>query len=293
MTRLRARAPGRLARSVAVAAAVAGLHTNPDGLRGQESGSFRLELGAVPGQTLLYQHEKQQRLQLPEQLGGEAVTRTFLRLSQRVENRGRDSVVVSSEIQEFRFEVDPRPEQLPDLSRLEGLRFRSTSTPAGRIYRIEVEGTSGPVAKPLRDQIEVWLRELGFPALPPGPVRVGESWTDTSRVPLSALLGLQGDTDAVEVRTTTLSSIDRTAGETIARIEVVTRWTDEGEGPSPEVSVRGSSSQSVRFDLDRNLFRDSRGTSRIAVEISSASGAPPIRIDAEGSYETRLLTLEE
>ncbi|MCL7961281.1 MAG: hypothetical protein M8860_00350 [marine benthic group bacterium] len=295
MNRFRARAPYCPARSVVFAAALACLHANPIVLLGQEreSGSVRLELGAEPGRTLVYQHEKHLRLQLPEELGGEAETRTYLRLGQRVESRGPDSVVVSSEIREFRFEVDPRPDQLPDFARLEGLRFRSTSTPAGRIYRIEVEGTSGPVANSLRDQVEVWLRELGFPALAPGPVKVGESWTDTSRVPLSTLLGLQGDTDAVEVRTTKLSSIERTAEGAVAQIDVVTRWTDAGEGPSPEVSVRGSSSQAVRFDLDRKLFQDSRGTSRIRVEISSASGAPPIRIDAEGSYDTHLLMTED
>ena len=288
MTRTRARAPISLTRALAGTFVLFGLCAEPGGLRAQEPGPLRLELGAEPGRTLPYLHEKRQRLQLPDALGGDATTRTLLRLDQRVESRGADSVVVSSEIREFRFEVEPRPDQLPDLSRLEGLRFRSTSTLAGRIYRIEVAGTSGPVANSLRDQVEIWLRELGFPALPPGPVRVGESWTDTARVPLSALLGLQGDAEAVEVRTTTLSSIDRTAGETIARLEVATKWTDAGEGPSPEVSVRGSSSQTVRFDFDRRLFRDSRGTSRVLVEIVSGSGAPPIRIEAEGSYQTRL-----
>jgi hypothetical protein len=289
-TRARTRAgdPISLARGLAGTFVLFGLCAGPGGLRAQETGPLRLELGAEPGRTLPYLHEKRQRLRLPDELGGDAISRTLLRLDQRVESRGPDSVVVSSAIREFRFEVEPRPDQLPDLSRLEGLRFRSTSTLAGRIYRIEVEGTSGPVANSLRDQVEIWLRELGFPALPPGPVRVGESWTDTARVPLSALLGLQGDAEAVEVRTTTLSSIDRTAGETIARIEVATRWTDAGEGPSPEVRVRGSSSQTVRFDADRRLFRDSRGTSRIRVDIVSGSGAPPIRIEAEGSYETRL-----
>jgi len=293
MIRQRARVRSCPPRVLAVAFALIGPNAAPFPLQAQEPGPLRLELGAEPGRTLRYRHEKRQRVRLPEGMGGEVSTRTFLRLDQRVEELGTDSVVISSEIREFRFDVDPNPDQLPDLSRLEGLRFRSTSTLAGRIYRIEVEGASGPIAKPLRDQVEVWLRELGFPALPPGQVRLGESWTDTARVPLSTLLGLEGDADAVEIRTATLSSVDRTAAGTIARIDVATRWTDSGEGPSPEVSVRGSSSQAVKFDLDRRLFRESRGTSRIRVEITSGSGASPIQIEAEGSYETRLLSLED
>jgi hypothetical protein len=55
------------------------------------------------------------------------------------------------------------------------------------------------------------------------------------------------------------------------------------------VSVRGASTQIVRFDIDAGVFLDSRGTSRIRVEIGSGTGVAPLRIEAEGSYETRLI----
>jgi hypothetical protein len=248
-----------------------------------------LRLAGSVGQTLPYLHDKRLSLRLPAELGGEATTRTRLRLDQRIESRGPDSIVIGSEIREFRFDVQPRPDQLPDLSRMEGLRFRSTATRSGRIYRIEIEGASGPVEKAMRDQVENWLRELGFPTLPPGPVRIGESWTDTTRVPLSALLGLQGESQAVEIRTTRLASIEPGSERPEARLEVETRWTDDGEAPAPDVSVRGASTQIVRFDIDAGVFLDSRGTSRIRVEIGSGTGVAPLRIEAEGSYETRLI----
>jgi hypothetical protein len=256
---------------------------------GPADGPVTLRLGGAPGRVLPYEHVKRLSLQLPDQLGGRATTRTVLRLDQEIESRGPDSIVVVSELREFRFDVDPRPEELPDLSRLEGFRFRSTATPSGRIYRIEIEGASGPVEKQFRDQVETWLRELGFPALLPGPARVGDSWTDTTRVPLAALLGLQGEGEAVEVRTTTLARIEGERGVPTARLAVETRWTDAGESPAPEVRIRGSSSQTVRFDIREGVFVDSRGTSRIRVQIASASGSPPLEIEAEGSYETRLV----
>ncbi len=269
-------------------AIVRGIGASPVCGQEQTADPVVLRLGGDPGQTARYRHEKRLSLLLPEELGGRMSTRTVLRLDQTVELSALDSVVVTSEIREFRFEAEPAPEQLPDLGRLKGLRFRSTATPSGRIYRIEIAGASGPVGGPLRDQIESWLRELGFPALPAGPTHPGDSWNDTTRVPLSALLGLQGTAQAVEVRTTTLRAIEQTSHGPTALLDVDTEWTSDGEGPSPDVIVRGSSRQSVRFAVDSGRFLDSSGTSFIRVEISNGSGAEPLRIDAEGSYETKL-----
>lgn len=268
---------------------VAGIVAIPTTARGQTPDPVVLRLGGDTGLTARYRHEKRLSLQLPDELGGEASTRTLLMLDQTVEQSGPDSVVVRSEIRDFQFDVQPAPEQLPDLDRLKGLQFRSTATPSGRIYRIEVAGASGPVGKPMRNQIESWLRELGFPALPVGPTRAGDSWKDTTRVPLSALLGLQGTAEAVEVRTTTLRAVDETVHGLTALLDVHTEWTSAGEGPSPDVTVRGSSRQSVRFAMEPGRFIDSGGTSFIRVEISSGGGAELLRIDAEGSYETKLL----
>jgi hypothetical protein len=227
-------------------------------------------------------------LELPDEMGGRATTRTALRLDQEVESRGPDSVVVLSELRELQFDVDPRPDELPDLSRLQGLRFRSTATPAGRIYRIEIDGAAGPVQRQFRNQVEAWLRGLGFPALLPGPARIGDSWTDSTRVPLAALLGLQTEAEVIEVRTTTLTDVEPGQGSPVARLDVETRWTDDPESPARGVVVRGASSQTVRFDVRQGVFLDSRGTSRMRVEINAATGAPPLAIEADGGYETRL-----
>lgn len=273
----------------ALLAWVPGIGATPVAAQEPASEPVVLRLGGVPGQTSHYRHEKRLSLHLPEELGGEVSTRTVLRLDQTLEASAPDSVVVSSEIREFRFEVDPAPDQLPDLDRLKGLKLRSTSTPSGRMYRIDIAGASGPVSKPLRDQIESWIRELGFPALPTGPTHPGSSWNDTTRVPLSALLGLQGTAQAVQVRTTTLRAIAESPNGPMALLEVDTEWTSDGEGPSPDVIVRGSSRQTVRFAMEAGRFTDSSGTSVIRVEISSATGMAPLLIEAEGSYETKLL----
>ena len=280
--------------AVVLATVLPGLAGQPGTVRCQEtpapdSGPVTLRLGGAPGRVLSYAHVNRLALELPDELGRRATTRTSLRLDQEIESRGTDSVVVLSELREFQFDVDPRPEELPDLSRLQGLRFRSTSTPAGRIYRIEIEGAGGPVQKQFRDQVEAWLRGLGFPALLPGPARIGDSWTDSTRVPLAALLGLQAEAEAIEVRTTTLADVDLEQGAPIAQLNVETRWTDDPVSTARNVIVRGASSQTARFDVRQGVFLDSRGTSRMRVEINAGSGAPPLAIAAEGSYETRLV----
>lgn len=240
-----------------------------------------------------YRHEKRLELRLPPDLGGDVATRTVLRLAQNVEETGPDSVVFAAELMEVRFEAEPAPTDLPDLSGLEGLRFRLVTTPAGRLYRVDVPGATGPVARALRDQVESWLRELGFPTLPAGPIRVGQAWTDTTRVPLAALLGLRSGAEALEVRTTTLQALEGPPERRTARLSVRTSWSG-GQGPAdaPDLVVEGAGSQTVEFDVEAGRFARATGTSRIEVLLFDGTGAPPRRIEAIGRHETRLAAEE-
>lgn len=250
-----------------------------------------LRLAPLPGARSEFVHEKRLDLRLPPDLGGEVATRTVLRLAQEVEETAADSVVFGARIVEIRFEAEPAPADIPDLSGLEGLRFRLVTTPAGRLYRVDVPGATGPVARALRDQVESWLRELGFPALPPGPVRVGDSWADTTRVPLASLLGLRSETEAREVRTTTLEAIEGVPGERTARLAVRTVWSGrQGPEDAPDLVVEGEGSQVVELEVEAGRFARARGASRIEVLVFDGTGAPPRRIEAVGRQETRLVT---
>lgn len=250
--------------------------------------SVTLRIAPRTGDRSEYRHEKRLDLQLPPDLGGEVTTRTVLRLAQEVEETAADSVVLGAEILEIRFEAEPAPADLPDLGGLEGLQFRLVTTPAGRLYRVDLPGATGPVARALRDQVESWLRELGFPALPAGPVRVGDSWTDTTRVPLATLLGLRTEAEALEIRTTTLEALDGAPGQRTARLAVRTSWSG-GQGPAdaPDLVVDGAGSQVVEFDVEAGRFARASGSSRIRVLVFDGTGAPPRRIESVGRHETR------
>jgi hypothetical protein len=283
----------RSARVVAVLVLLAAPPTVIADLRAQDTaapGRVTLRLAPRPGARSEYRHEKRLELRLPQDLGGDVATRTVLRLAQEVEETSADSVVFEAEIVEIRFEAEPAPPDLPDLGGLKGLRFRLVTTPAGRLYRVDLPGATGPVARALRDQVESWLRELGFPALPVGPVRVGDSWSDTTRVPLATLLGLRSEAEAVEVRTTTLEAIEGSPGARTARLAVRTAWSGrEGPEDAPDLAVEGAGSQEVELELEAGRFTRAVGTSRVQVLVFDGTGAPPRRIEAAGRQETRLV----
>ena len=296
MCRTALRSRTRRVRSASLVAFLLLLGAPPTGsadLRAQETaapGRVTLRLAPRSGVRSEYRHEKRLELRLPPDLGGDVETRTVLRLAQEVEETAADSVVFGAEIVEIRFEAEPAPPDLPDLGGLEGLRFRLVTTPAGRLYRVDLPGATGPVARALRDQVESWLRELGFPALPAGPVRVGDSWSDTTRVPLATLLGLRSEAEAVEVRTTTLEAIEGSAGARTARLAVRTAWSGrKGPEDAPDLTVEGAGSQEVEFELEAGRFTRTVGTSRIQVLVFDGTGAPPRRIEAVGRQETRLV----
>ncbi len=262
----------------------------PCALLAQGSEPVTLRLGSREGSSAEYRHEKRLTLYLPAELGGTTTTRTTLRLEQTLDHVGPDSVVFDTGLRELEFDIEPRPAELPDLRPLEGLRFRSTATRSGRIVRVELEGVPYAATAPLREQVGSWLRELGFPALPVGPVRPGESWTDTARVPLASLIGVQGSAEAVEVRTTKFADLLTSEHGSVAVFEVSTRWTGSGDATSPsQAVVSGSSDQTARFAVEEGRYIDSRGSNSIHVEILTAPGVEPVRIDADGFYQTILL----
>ncbi|MFO7588562.1 MAG: hypothetical protein R6X22_10860 [Gemmatimonadota bacterium] len=254
------------------------------------AGPITLRIGPRAGARAEYRYEKHLDLRMPPELGGDVTTRTSLRLAQEVEETSLDSVALRAEILEVRFEVEPAPADPPDLRALDGLRFRLVTTPAGRLLRVEMPGASGPLGRALREQVESWFRELGFPALPAGPARVGDAWTDTTRVPLASLLGLRSEAQVLEIRTTTLTGFERGPGGRTARLEVRTEWSGtQGPVEAPDLRVEGSGTQTVEFEADAGRFRRAAGTSRVVVLLFDGTGAPARRIEAAGRHETRLV----
>jgi hypothetical protein len=118
-------------------------------------------------------------LQLP---GGasqlQLIDRTaYLRLTITPDTAGYQAIIVLDSLQASAGGV---PAVVDSLTPARGTRWRATLTPEGKLSEMTADRSST-----LGDQVGSNLRSL-FPGLPPGGVRAGMEWTDTTEVPLRA-----------------------------------------------------------------------------------------------------------
>ncbi|MCL7971968.1 MAG: hypothetical protein M8866_07775 [marine benthic group bacterium] len=260
----------------------------PAGLCAQEE--VLLELLGTAGEWLRYVHRNDLVVELPDDLGGPAVTRTSIRLLHRVVDASPESIDYLTTLEEVTLEVQPPPPELPDLRGMQGLAFSHTSDRSGRTLGLRLPGQDVEAGPGLMEQVENWLGQLGFPLLPDRAVSVGEAWTETVRVPAMAL-GLVVDYDVVQTRSVRLKEIRSTRRSRVAFLEVVTSWE-----PAPEpggagggvVSLRGTAEQIVRFDIPGGRFLGSTGSSDLEIVLTPAGAAQYVAVRAQGRQLTGL-----
>lgn len=252
--------------------------------------SVRLELGGQAGDWLRYSHRADFLVDLPDDLGGPTSTRTTIRLLQLLEAVSPDALSYVTTLEEVSLDVQPPPEETPDLSGIQGLQFHHTASRAGRTLGLRVTGQSSEAGSALLEQLENWLGQLGFPPLPGHPVTVGEEWSETVGIPAMAL-GLSVDYDVVQTRTVRFTELRSAGGSTVAFLAVTTTWTPEAE-PSGTgggvASLRGTAEQTVRFDPTRGRFIGSTGTSDLELVLTPQGKAQYVAVSARGRQLTGL-----
>ena len=253
--------------------------------------SVRLELGGQPGDWLRYNHRTDLLVELPDDLGGPTSTRTTIRLLQVLEGVSPDALSFVTTLEEVSLDVRPLPEQLPDLSGIQGLQFHHTASRAGRTLGLRLAGQSSEAGPGLLEQLENWLSQLGFPPLPGRPVTVGEEWSETAGVPAMAL-GLAVDYDVVQTRTVRFTDLRSAGSSTVAFLAVTTTWEPEAQ-PSGAgggvASLRGTAEQTVRFDPTRGRFIGSTGTSDLELVLTPQGKAQYVAVSARGRQVTGLM----
>ena len=252
--------------------------------------SVRLELGGQPGNWLRYSHRTDFLVDLPADLGGPTSTRTTIRLLQVLEGVSPDGLSYSTTLEEISLDVRPQPEEMPDLSGIQGLQFHHTASRAGRTLSLRLVGESSEAGPGLLDQLENWLSQLGFPPLPGHPVNVGEEWSETVGIPAMAL-GLSVDYDVVQTRTVRFTELRSAGSSTVAFLAVTTTWAPEAE-PSGSgggvASLQGTAAQTVRFDPTRGRFIGSTGTSDLELVLTPQGKAQYVAVSARGRQVTGL-----
>ena len=241
---------------------------------GPQEAPVTLRLDGRSGDRAVYGYEQRIDLQMPPEFGGEQSILSRLVVDQRVDGIDETSIRYLAEVREIGVEMENSPGGDLDVSRFQG-RLREVTA---------VGGTDLGVA-----QLQQSMRQVGFPILPPRPVRVGDSWVDTTRIDAAAM-ALPAEGEIVSVSRTTLERLVRTADGTIARLAVETEFHFEpGEGaiPSMRVEVRGRRGDDVRFDVERGRYLTSEGTQEfeMTMAIPGATGSLSIRGTATSSAE--------
>lgn len=257
-------------------------------VRAQEA--VRLRLEGAPGEWMQYTHQNDLVVELPSDLGGPATTRTTILLRYLVDAVSDSAIGYVTTLEDISLDVRPEPNELPDLSRLQGLRFYHTTTRDGRITGVRLSGETAEAGPELQEQVESWLSQLGFPPLPAGIARVGDEWSEAIQVPAAAL-GLALDYEVVQTRTTRLTAVRSTGGSTVAFLAVTTTWEpapDQAARGAGVASLRGSAEQTIRFDTGRGRFLGGTGISELELVLTPQGGAQYVAVNASGRQVTGL-----
>jgi hypothetical protein len=246
--------------------------------------TVRLALTATPGDWLRYHHRSDLVIELPDDLGGTATTRTSITWLDLVDDVSAEGIDYVTTIERITLEAYPPPSEIPDLSGFQGLQFFRRTSRAARTLDVRLSGRTEGAGPVLLEQVQAWFSQLGLPPLPEDPVREGDSWSETVPVP-AIVLGLAVDYDVVQERSVRLDEV-RLAGRTrVAILSVTTAWesTPEPGGAGGTItSLRGTAIQSVRFDVDRGRFLGSSGTSELQFVLRPEGAAQYVAVSARG-----------
>lgn len=247
-----------------------------------------LRLEARAGDSATYRYEQRIDLRMPPEFGGEQRVASRLVVEQRAEEVSEPSIRYLAQVREVRVEMESSPTAGDlDFSRFEGQRFRMTVDRRGRLQSMTPLDDAGPGV----DQLQQSMRQVGFPSLPPGPVRVGESWVDTTRIDAAAM-ALPAEGEIISVSRTTLERLVGTGRDRVAELRVETDFRFEPGGatiPGMRVDLTGSRSDRVRFDVARGRFLDSTGTQEFEMTMGIPGAASSLSIEGTATSRAELL----
>lgn len=236
-----------------------------------------LRLDPTPGQTQTYRFEQDLDFRMPPEFGGDQQLRSFLLLDQTADRLSADTIHYENVVRDISVDMEGSTGAGDlDFSQFKGQTFTSAVTRRGEVVALEMgEGMA------VSDQVEHALRQMGFPLLPDAPVRVGQSWTDTTRVDAAAM-AVPAEGEIVSISRTTLRGIGRQGGSQVAELRVETTFAFEPGAralPGMRVEMTGNRADDVRFDVTAGRFLEATGQQDFVLNMTmpGASGTFAIR----------------
>lgn len=247
-----------------------------------------LRLEARAGEVATYRYEQRIDLRMPLEFGGDQRVVSRLVVEQRAETVDDASIRYLAQVQDIDVEMESSPTAGDlDFSRFKGQRFRMTVDRRGQLQAMAPVGEAGPGVA----QLQQSMRQVGFPILPPGPVRAGESWVDTTRIDATAM-ALPAEGEIVSVSRTTLKRLVRTGDSRVAELDVQTEFHFEPGAralPGMQVEVTGRRSDDVRFDVTRGRFLVSDGTQEFEMRMAIPGATSSLSIEGTATSRAELL----
>lgn len=264
---------------------------------GAAEGPVELRLQAERGETLVYRFETTSRVFPPPGLGAETRLHSVMRLSQTAREVGRDTLRYRARIEELSLEVagsdsgmtqQLRPMVEASREHTEGATFDLAVTRKGRLVRLTLGVERRQVGS---EQITQAIRQIGFTALPEGPVSPGDSWHEEYRTDASAFrLPVPGE--VVTRSEITLRRLVREGDRRVALLRVESSFSfvpATGGEQAGGITLDGVSTEDVHFDLDRGRFLSASGTRELVMDFGSAAGQDRMTLELEIESEARLL----
>jgi hypothetical protein len=252
-----------------------------------QEGPVMLQLSARTGETDTYRYEQNVNLQLPAEFGGAQSIASRLVLSQTAMSVSDDRIQYLAEIKDVSVEMTENPLGADlDFSKYKGQQFDMAMTRQGQLLGLEMAG-----ANPAAQQIQQSMRQVGFPQLAGSPVRVGDTWTDTTRAD-AAGMGVPVDGDIISINRTTLERLTELGERTIANLSVQTTFTFQPRaeaGLGMSVEMIGSRSDDVRFDVTNGRFIVSAGSQSFTLNIGMAGLGGGFLIEGDSRSSAQLL----
>ena len=203
----------------------------------------------------------------------------YLRLSLTRDTAGYLATIVLDSLQAA---VGGVPAVLDSILPARGTRWTATLTPSGELSALKADRSST-----LGDQIGSNLRSL-FPALPPGGVSSGMTWTDTTEVPIRA-----DAFDAVERSLTRYRAVDSDEPNTRKALKLESSGTYQRSGKGTqydqqlEMTASGSRS-AMHFVSPEGTLVSARGNDAGDMTITVPAVGQTVPVKQAGSYTITL-----
>jgi hypothetical protein len=181
----------------------------------------------------------------------------------------------------------------PEMAKLKGLRSRVVFDERAQIVSTDVAAHPG-VPPELATQMGAGIKAMTF-AFPEQPVRIGDSWTVTSELPVGQLPGTDASQAGAATTTLTVREIRASGSDTVVVLDIKTAFPSGPiqlvfAGQQATLTMSGALSGEQLFSLSKGAVVDASIKGTMTMNITAASlGTQAMVMETETENRLRLV----